>query len=106
MSVQNVAKAINLFGKHGISEGNTFFFIPEILQFFESFPHHERLCILCAGVPWEVQLSAAYTIYDLAPSNPKEALEALASWRGEITQPVPPAITSCITQIGSICRQI
>lgn len=39
MSVQNVAKAINLFGKHGISEGNTFFFIPEILQiFFNPFP--------------------------------------------------------------------
>ncbi|XP_036446502.1 little elongation complex subunit 1 isoform X2 [Colossoma macropomum] len=77
-SVQNVAKAMNLFAKHGITE----------------------------GVPWEVQLSAVYTIYDLAPIDPKEALEALASWRGETTQPVPSGITSCIMQIGSLCRQI
>ncbi|XP_007256898.3 little elongation complex subunit 1 isoform X1 [Astyanax mexicanus] len=77
-SVQNVAKAINLFGKHAISQ----------------------------GVPWEVQLSAIYTIYDLAPCNPKEALEALASWRGETTQSVPSGVTSCITQIGCLCRQI
>ncbi|XP_066539749.1 little elongation complex subunit 1 [Hoplias malabaricus] len=77
-SVQHVSKAMNLFAKHGIGE----------------------------GVPWEVQLSAIYTIYDLAPVDPKDTLETLASWRGETTQPVPSGVTSCITQIGCLCRQI
>ncbi|KAK1794804.1 hypothetical protein P4O66_010005 [Electrophorus voltai] len=76
--LQNVSKPINLFAKHGIAE----------------------------GVPWEVQLSAVYAIYDLAPISPKDALDSLAAWRGDTTRPVPPAVTSCITQIGSLCRQI
>ncbi|GAA6094380.1 little elongation complex subunit 1-like isoform X1 [Tachysurus ichikawai] len=59
-----------------------------------------------AGMPWEVQLSVFYATHDLAPGNPREALKALKSWQERITQPVPPAVTSCITQISTLCQKI
>ncbi|GAA6066708.1 little elongation complex subunit 1-like [Tachysurus ichikawai] len=56
-----------------------------------------------AGLPWEVQLSVFYATHDLAPSNPREALEALTSWQEGIKQAVPPAVSRCITQIRTLC---
>lgn len=77
--VQSLAKAVKQFGNHKLSNN--------------------------AAMPWEVQLSVVYATHDLAPSNPKEALVALASWQKGITCPIPPAIKRCTTQIGTLCQK-
>ncbi|KAF7707944.1 hypothetical protein HF521_017001 [Silurus meridionalis] len=38
-------------------------------------------------LPWELQLAVVYAIHDLAPSSPKVALNALESWKKDLTKP-------------------
>ncbi|XP_047669942.1 little elongation complex subunit 1-like isoform X2 [Tachysurus fulvidraco] len=57
-----------------------------------------------ADMPWEVQLSVFYATHDLAPGNPREALEVLSSWQKGMKQAVPPAVTRCIKQITMLCN--
>ncbi|XP_048407980.1 little elongation complex subunit 1 [Stegostoma tigrinum] len=58
------------------------------------------------GVPWPVQLSAVYAVCDLAPSNPKGALEALHTWKTSVTEPIPPEASNCIKDLETFCERL
>ncbi|XP_067914837.1 little elongation complex subunit 1 [Heterodontus francisci] len=58
------------------------------------------------GVPWPVQLSAVYAVYDLAPSNPKGALEALHTWKASVTEPIPSEASSCLMELETLCERL
>ncbi|XP_072431254.1 little elongation complex subunit 1 isoform X1 [Chiloscyllium punctatum] len=58
------------------------------------------------GVPWPVQLAAVYAVYDLAPSNPKGAMEALHTWKASVTEPIPPEASNCIKELETFCERL
>ncbi|KFQ37215.1 Uncharacterized protein KIAA0947, partial [Merops nubicus] len=57
------------------------------------------------GVPWGVQLAAIYALCDLGSSNPEGVAEAIHSWRATVLDNVPPAVTSGIAEITSLCKK-
>ncbi|XP_032904049.1 little elongation complex subunit 1 [Amblyraja radiata] len=78
MAVQNIAAVINKFLQQAFQE----------------------------GVPWPVQLSAAYAVYDLAPSNPNGALESLQKWKASVTEPIPPVASKCLMELETLCERL
>ncbi|NXN96547.1 ICE1 protein, partial [Rhinopomastus cyanomelas] len=56
------------------------------------------------GVPWGVQLSAVYSLFDLSSSNPEGVLEAVRAWRATATNAIPLAVTSGVAEVASLCK--
>ncbi|XP_060733165.1 little elongation complex subunit 1-like [Tachysurus vachellii] len=99
--VATLLRLLGRLGQLGLKEKEL---VQNIANGIKDFGNFRRSDV--AGMSLEVQLSVFYATHDLAPSNPREALETLTSWQEGIAQPVPPAVTSCITQISKLCQKI
>ncbi|XP_015282571.1 PREDICTED: little elongation complex subunit 1 [Gekko japonicus] len=57
------------------------------------------------GVPWGVQLAAAYALCELGTSSPSEILDAIRAWEAASGNSLPPAISSGITEVRGLLEQ-
>ncbi|XP_072139373.1 little elongation complex subunit 1 [Mobula birostris] len=101
VTVAGIMRLIGCLGQQGLKK-NFLVAVQNISTIINGFLQHS----FQEGVPWPVQLSAAYTVYDLAPSNPKGALEAFQIWNASVTEPVPPAAKNCLTELETFCERL
>ncbi|KAF7709995.1 hypothetical protein HF521_016845 [Silurus meridionalis] len=98
VSVAAIFRLLGRLGQQGLKE-NVAASVEDLVKSVNEFRGQKDL-------PWELQLAVVYATHDLAPSNPKVALNALESWRKDLTKPVPPAVTKCLKQISFLCSHI
>ncbi|XP_053323814.1 little elongation complex subunit 1 [Spea bombifrons] len=56
------------------------------------------------GMPWGIQLASVYMLRDLCPCDPAAVHKTLCAWKESATNTIPPAVTSCISQVASLCN--
>uniref|UniRef100_UPI00398F25E1 little elongation complex subunit 1 isoform X2 n=1 Tax=Pristiophorus japonicus TaxID=55135 RepID=UPI00398F25E1 len=100
-TVAGVMRLIGRLGQQGLKKGSTVAVknIAIVINKFLQQAFQE-------GVPWPVQLSAVYAVYDLAPSNPKGALEALHVWNASVTEPIPSVASNCLMELETLCERL
>ncbi|XP_046700907.1 little elongation complex subunit 1-like [Silurus meridionalis] len=92
VSVAAIFRLLGRLGQQGLKE-NVATSVEDLTKSVTEFRRQKDL-------PWELQLAVVYATHDLAPSNPKVALNALESWKKDLIKPVPPAVTKCLQQIS------
>ncbi|XP_046701343.1 little elongation complex subunit 1-like isoform X2 [Silurus meridionalis] len=98
VSVAAIFRLLGRLGQQGLKE-NMATSVEDLTKSVTEFGRQKDL-------PWELQLAVVYATHDLAPSNPKVALNALESWKKDLTKPVPPAVTKCLQQISFLRSHI
>ncbi|KAI5107463.1 little elongation complex subunit 1 [Silurus meridionalis] len=98
VSVAAIFRLLGRLGQQGLKE-NVATSVEDLTKSVTEFRRQKDL-------PWEVQLAVVYATHDLAPSNPKVALNALESWKKDLIKPVPPAVTKCLQQISFLRSHI
>ncbi|XP_046711161.1 little elongation complex subunit 1-like [Silurus meridionalis] len=98
VSVAAIFRLLGRLGQQGLRE-NVVASVEDLTKSVAEFGRQKDL-------PWVVQLAVVYATHDLAPSNPKVALNALETWKKDLTEPVPPAVTKCLKQISFLCLHI
>lgn len=92
-------RLIGRLGQIGLKEGYISA-VKNISSVIALFVHHAKE----EGVPWGVQLAAIYSLCDLGSSNPVGIVEAINAWRATVLNSIPPAVTSGLAEITSLCK--